>query len=129
MERIRSILRKNGGINPPLNFYKIGGKMKIFLVLTKLEGCETINELHGEFISQETAQKYIDKKENPEQFWIEEDKMNASNIMLVDENGWICPMPDDEWDDDEYDDEVELAMQEDFRKALACAIHKKLGIN
>lgn len=105
--------------------------MKMFLVLTKLEGCETINELHGEYISKETAQKYINEQKNPEQFWIEEDKINVENIMSIDKDGYICPMPDDEWTNDECEEDKDVLsiMEEDFRKALACKIHKELGIN
>ena len=96
--------------------------MKVFSVLTQLEGCKSINEFHGDFISKETAQMYINNQENPEKFWIEEDDMNFGHIMCIDKNGWICPFPDDELEDDECINE------EEFKKQMIREIHEKLGI-
>lgn len=96
--------------------------MQVFAVLTKLKDCESINEFHGDFISKETAQRYINNKENPEEFWIEEDEMNAMHIMCVDKNGWICPFPDDELEDEECINE------EEFTSKLIQDIHQQMGI-
>ena len=96
--------------------------MQVFAVLTKLKGCESINEFHGNFISRETAQRYINNKENPKEFWIEEDEMNAAHIMCVDKNGWICPFPDDELEDEECINE------EEFTAKLIQDIHQQMGI-
>ena len=97
-------------------------KMKVFTVLTKWSECDSINEFHGDYISKETAQKYIREQENPEQFWIEEDEMNFGHIMCIDNDGHICPFPDDELEDDECINE------EEFRAKITREIHEQLGI-
>ena len=96
--------------------------MKIFSVVTQYKNYKDIKESHGDFVSKETAQIFINEQENPNQFWIEENEMNPLHILRVDKNGWICPMDDDEMEDEECINEKE------FVAVLIHDIHTKMGI-